>query len=538
MFALSLLVATALSCATAAHPIVTEVYYDATGDDTGHEFVELWNPGPAGASLAGLRLEAGDGSAPGRWTLRWTGKATDSLPPGARFVVGGAQVIPSANAIATLDLQNGPDAMRLVWSDGASEVVGWGPLEFPEYYCGAPAADVGSGQSLARVPDGAATGSNAGDFRAADPSPGTRNQRTVDAALLRHLAALEPAQPQPGSPAKLSVTLFNAGSTAWGADDASLRVTSELLAAPVAVSAPALAPGETLRVEIALPALLVGRGALAARVGLVGDEAPGNDVDTLLVRVGPGPLALTEIQFHPATGEGEWIEVRNRDPLPLPLERFRVGDRSGANGSVEAGVPLAPESLAVLAQDPVALLLARPSLDASRVRRVTPWAALNNTDDATGVADQVRIAETDGVPDERVSYSADGIAAGITLEWRDESWRPSEIAGGTPLAPPLARPPVAGGFHVDPRRLKTTGETVHFSWELPWPSPRVTLELYDLEGRRSRRIAGPVASGVRGEKPVTLEALPPGIYLAVLRAESDDGTFTRVAPLRVDADRP
>jgi hypothetical protein len=66
----------------------------------------------------------------------------------------------------------------------------------------------------------------------------------------------------------------------------------------------------------------------------------------------------------------------------------------------------------------------------------------------------------------------------------------------------------------------------------------VTLELYDLEGRRSRRIAGPVASGVRGERPVTLDALAPGIYLAVLRAESEDGTFTRVAPLRVDAGRP
>jgi len=64
------------------------------------------------------------------------------------------------------------------------------------------------------------------------------------------------------------------------------------------------------------------------------------------------------------------------------------------------------------------------------------------------------------------------------------------------------------------------------------------LELYDLEGRRSRRLAGPVASGVHGEKPVTLDALAPGIYLAVLRAESDDGTFTRVTPLRVDGNRP
>lgn len=538
MSALATAVAAALSCAAVSQPIVTEVYYDANGDDTGREFVELWNPGSTGKSLAGVRLEAGDGGTPGKWTLRWTGQAADSLPPGARFVVGGAQVSPAPNVVANLELQNGPDAVRLVWPDGVTEVVGWGAHEHAEYYCGEAAVDVASGQSLARIPDAAATGSNAGDFRAADPSPGTRNLRTVDAALLRRHATLEPPQPPPHTPATLTLSLFDPGATAWGVDDGKIVVTSELLASEIAVNMPAMAPGETLRVDIPLPALRAGRGAIVARAALYGDESPGNDVDTLLVRVGPGPLALTEIQFHPATGEGEWIEVRNRDALPLALERFKVGDRSGAAGNVEAGMALAPESLAVLAQDPGALLIARPSLDATRVRRVSPWAALNNSDDATGIADQVQVAETDGVPVERVSYSADGIAPGITLEYRDESWRPSEVAGGTPLAPPLNRPPVAGGFRADPRRLRTSGETVRFSWELPWPSPRVTLELYDLEGRRSRRLAGPVASGVRGEKPVTLDALAPGIYLAVLRAESDDGTFTRVAPLRVDADRP
>ena len=538
MPALATLVAAALSCAPASHPIVTEVHYDATGDDTGREFVELWNTGVSVASLAGARLEAGDGSAPGRWTLRWTGMPSDSLRPGARFVVGGALVAPPPQAVATLELQNGPDALRVVWPDGAIEVVGWGALEHAEYFCSEPAADVASGQSLARVPDDAATGSNAGDFRAAEPSPGVRNQRAVDAALLRRHAALEPAQPRPGGPATLSLSLVNLGTTAWGADDASLRITGEPLAAPVTVNAPPLAPGETLRVNVSLAALLEGRGALVVRVSLVGDEAPANDSDTLLVRVGPGPLALTEIQFHPATGEGEWIEVRNRDIVPLALDRFLVGDRSGATGAVEAGPPLASDSLAVFAQDPTALLMSRPSLDAARVRRVSPWSALNNTDDATGIADQVTIAERDGVPVERVAYSAEGIPAGVTLEYHDDAWRPAEVPGGTPLALPLARPPVPGGFRADPRRLRQRGETVRFSWELPWPSPRVTLELYDLEGRRSRRLAGPVASGVHGEKPVTLDALAPGIYLAVLRAESDDGTFTRVTPLRVDGDHP
>jgi len=538
MSALSLVVVAALSCAAAGHPIVAEVYYDAPGDDTGHEFVELWNDSDASWSLTGLRLEAGDGAGPGRWTTRWTGGPADSVKAHARFVIGGAAVTPRPDAIVTLDLQNGPDGLRLLWPDSATEVVGWGALEFPEYYCGAPAVDVNGGQSLARIPDRAATGSNAGDFRAAEPSPGFANQRTLDAALLRHRARLEPEQPQPAAAATLRLALANLGATRWGADDASVRVTSDLLGLPVAVNAPALASGETTEVAIPLGSLREGRGALAASVHLAGDEASVNDADTLLVRVGPGPLQLTEIQFHPAASEGEWVEVRNVSHAPLPLEAFKLGDHAGAVGSVEAGPPLPPDSLAVLAQDPIALRVAHPHLDGVRIRKVAPWAALNNSDDASGFADQVVLAEADGVPVERVSYSASGIGAGITLERDGDTWRPSPLAGGTPLAPPRAAEPVAGGFRADPRRLHPEGDTVNFAWELPWASAKVTLELYDMDGHRTRRLAGPVASGAHGEQPVTFAALAPGLYLAVMRAESADGSLTRVTPLRVDGGRP
>jgi hypothetical protein len=536
MSALSLVVVAALSCSLAGRPGVTEVYYDAPGDDTGQEFVELWNDSDATWSLAGLRLEAGDGAGPGRWTLRWTGSLADSIRPHARFVIGGAAVSPRPDVVLSLELQNGPDGLRLVWPDGEAEVVGWGTLEFPEYYCGAPATDVSGGQSLARIPDRAATGSNAGDFRAAEPSPGAANQRATDAALLRKHAALEPEQPPPGSSATLKVALANLGTTAWAGGAASIQVSSDLLASAASVDAPVVTPGETTQVEVPLGSLREGRGAFVARVSLAGDELAANDTDTLLARVGEGPLALTEIQFHPASAEGEWVEVRNRAHEPLALEPFRLGDRTGANGAIEPGPPLAPESLAVLAQDPTALRVARPGLDGARVRHVVPWAALNNSDDATGIADQVTLVEADGVPVERVSYSAAGVAAGVTLERDGETWRPCPVTGGTPLAPPRAAEPVPGRFRADPRRLKRGGDTVRFAWELPWATASVTLELYDMEGHRARRLAGPLPSSAHGEQPVTLASLVPGLYLAVLRAESSEGSLTRVTPLRVDGD--
>jgi hypothetical protein len=116
--------AVASACAPAQHPLVAEVLYDAVGDDTGWEFVELYNPHEGALPLAGVRLEAGDGSGPGRWTLRWTGNAVGSVAARGRFVVGGAKVQPPPQALASLELQNGPDALRLVWPDGTVEVIG------------------------------------------------------------------------------------------------------------------------------------------------------------------------------------------------------------------------------------------------------------------------------------------------------------------------------------------------------------------------------------------------------------------------------
>src|SRR5437867_72130 len=165
-FAPRALPGTALApCAAGDRPIVAEVLYDATGDDTGYEFVELYNPSDAPYPLAGLRLEAGDGAGPGRWTLRWTGGVADTIGPRGRFVIGGALVVPAPNVVVSLDLQNGPDAVRIVWPDAVTEVVGYGAQAYPEYACGEPAPDVPSGQSLARIPDGANLGSNALDFR-------------------------------------------------------------------------------------------------------------------------------------------------------------------------------------------------------------------------------------------------------------------------------------------------------------------------------------------------------------------------------------
>jgi hypothetical protein len=516
--------AAAAGCAPAQHPRIAEVLYDATGDDTGWEFVELYNPHERTLPLAGVRLEAGDGSGPGRWTLRWTGNAVDSVAAGGRFVVGGAKVQPPPRAVVTLELQNGPDAVRLVWPDGAVEVLGYGALEFAEYACGEPATDVAPGQSLARVPDAADLGSNAADFRAAAPSPGRANQSTRDLALLPGSLALTPEQPGAGSAARLAGRLENRGATAVAAGEARLRASASAASGEVALFeravAAGLAPGDTVAFDE--PVVLdAGRWWLRVAAALPGDEAPANDADSLLVRAGPGPLELTEIQFHPVAGEGEWVEVRNRSEAPLDLAAFTLADRGSARGTPAEGTgALAPESLAVLAQDRAALRRAFPGLDSSRVWRAAPWASLNNSDDSTGFADAVVLRERDGTPCQRVAYSAAGVPAGVPLEWRDGGWWPDSDPAGTPLRPPRSLAALPRRFACAPRRLRAGG-TASLAWDLPWSRAYVSLELYDLAGRPVARPLEEFAAPARGVRAWSAGAVAPGLYVALARARPD-----------------
>src|SRR5262249_48393549 len=158
-----------------------------------------------------------------------------------------------------------------------------------------------------------------------------------------------------------------------------------------------------------------------------------NDADTLSFRVGPGPLEITEIQFHPVGGEGEWVELRNRAGAPLTLATLTMSDRRGTPGRTAPTGSLAAESLAVLAQDPAATLQRFPALDTTRVWRVTPWPSLNNSNAEDGIADAVVLREADGTRITRVDYSASGVPPGATIEALDGLWQPSPAPAGSPL---------------------------------------------------------------------------------------------------------
>jgi hypothetical protein len=177
-----------------ASPLLSEVFYDASGSDDGQSFVELW--GTPGLDLDGFTIEGVNGSNGGvTVTLALTGGINGS----GLFLVAdlrsdGTTDVSGADLLLNFDLQNGPDSVVLRDPGGAIvDALGYGAFDMGEIFAGegTAAPDAPADSSLARVFANVDTDDNAFDFAVAAPTPG----------------AAEFAVPEPNTAALLGVGL-------------------------------------------------------------------------------------------------------------------------------------------------------------------------------------------------------------------------------------------------------------------------------------------------------------------------------------------
>lgn len=469
--------------------LLNEVLYDPEGADGDGEFVELIAAGPESLALAGLRLEFCNGANPGAWELLWSGELR--LAPGALFLLG-EPAVAGADVTLALDLQNGPEAIRLCRGEETLDLLGYGEGLDPSLYEAWPAADP-SGLSLARQPDGVDTDQNALDWFSATPSPGALN-------LPPFRAAFESVAPPwlpiaPGAPCSLAVTGVNTGAATWPAP---LVLAVDGLARG---ALPVAAAGERASARIALPALPMGEHALVLELR---DPAGGlADSLGLPLRVGLGPLVIDELLFAPLTGASEWVECRARAPIS-GLEEYRLADLGGSEARFRPP-PLATDERLLLCADREALLAAEPGLDPGRVLELSPWPSLANTGSAAespGWTDGLRLDYPDGRRADALLYRGDWIPArGVSLE------RVAEFGAGdcAPwVACPLGTSPLAGsgapapsaaaGLRLAPNPFDPERERV---WvDLRAPGEALELRIFDAAGRPVQTLAGSLDAGL------------------------------------------
>lgn len=548
---------------SASPPVVlNEVLYDVPGADGGAQFVELFNREERVIALTGYRLEAGDGAGEARWKLLWTGQAGDVILPRGRFVIGEGNVLPRPDRVLAIDLENGPDAVRLSAPDGKSDVLGYGALTFAGYFEGRPCEDVAAGYALARAPDGADTGDNRADFVALSPAtPGTPNVAERDLALVRVTADAE--RVEPGDPVTLRGHLLNRGvgalsapmievllwaapraletGTTAGQDDASPAPDSLV----ARLEAPAdLDPGDSLAVVLSFIPGVAGAWDLALQARVEDDGAPANDRAAVRVQVGPGALIVNEVLSAPRDGP-EWIELRNVSREPIALFDWTLEDATGRRGIVVApgntglAFDVRPDSLVVLTSDPPALLARHPELSRSKVAACQPWPTLNNGGAGGEPADRVVVRAPSG----RVSDAMElpgGDPIGASLERRAAgspsraraTWGVSAAEGGTPgqansidggaFVPGVALVAAAGGARP------AEGQGALLSYRTGFERATVSLAVYDLRGRLVRALLenadGPGQARIAWDgRAAGGAAAAPGVYVAGLKAKDTVG---------------
>lgn len=490
--------------AVGAGVVINEIYYDHPGVDAGWEYVELFNSGNRKLPLGGAQLEFHNGSGEG-WSVLWTGAVSDSIAADGLFVVGGELVRPLPDAVVTLRLQNGPDAVRLVVPGSPDDRVGYGEPSEPAYVEGRPAPDVAAGKALGRMPDGRDTDDNAADFVEMAPNPGARNLPRVDAALTLLDGALAAAVP--GGRAGFSFGVTGTGTTAIPAGAVVLSVWDSTGSAVEPVwertNAEPIASGQTLRYDVMLP-VSKGYHWFSAWVALAGDERPSNNRIVMLRRVGPSPIRISEVMSYPRDGCPQYVEVFNVDARPALLWRNYLRDRAHDFERVSTDSLVVPSGrYAVVTPDRDALLQCFPG-----ARRVVEmegaWPTLNRS--GSGEADSVEFADRHGIPFDAVSIPP--LAASdrgrsltrINLLAHSGSavWVLTDPArGGTPGAPDpraLTEPSAPGRITVSPSTFAPgSGETIQIAVHPASPDVRAVVSVYDVAGHRRRELGSAVA---------------------------------------------
>lgn len=536
-----------------ASVVINEVLYDPAGKDADLEFVELFNPSGTAIALEGWTLATGNGSYSNRWTLEWTGGESDTIDARCFFVVGEAMVSPSPDAVTDLDLQNGPDACRLVSTHGTCDVVGWGEHVYPEYYEEEPASQVSSGCSLGRSPDGRDTDDNASDLEElAGPSPADFNHPPCDLALTR--AGLSRYATASGLDLDITSTIVNLGTEPCG-QRAAVRAALGPTDASSVVPEPVV-PAATAKIVVRLPN--PGEGLHSARVWLEcdADRWKANDSLSTSVMVPPSPVVINEVMFRPAGGDCEWVEILNRSATPYSLAGWQFEDSGGRQRTIaDEDLTLEAAAYLVLVEDEGVFAAcygdsAYPSPGQSIfLRPKGGWPTLNDADGPLGFADAIVLRDTFGTRVDSMVYGEAWSRPGVSIERIDSegtstassNWSPHYgTAGGSPGKPNSVSMAVPGGGSIltlSPSSFTPDGDghddLVAIAVRPP-AAGSVRVSVFDMNGRLVRRlIDGEPVEALRitfwnGTDDHGSQA-PVGIYVVGLEAKVGRGAGTHRA---------
>jgi len=476
--------------------VINEVLYDPPDTDTGHEWIELCNPGETSVNLTGWRILKGGEE----WAEVFV--FPSFMLRSHAFVLVGETQVEAAQFVSNLAFQNGggeTDGIRLESGDGLyTDTVLY---DSPNTYAlpddsGAAgtsfATDVAQGQSLARLADGLDSDACADDFRAeAYPNPGAPNTVSTDYALLW------PSIQTIDGDLHLEVYVGNLSTL-----DQPLSV---FLNSYLDGSAfhhcviGGITAGDSLCVDIPLPIHDSQNHLVELYLTLPGDpDSTNNYLSQSVLQQQLQPPVINEVMYNPASGYQEWIELW----VESAPSRAGYSIIDAAGNSFAFSLPALP-GYYVLCRYPTELEAQYPDCPPAAVIGVSTWASLNNTGDSLILRDE------ELNPIHTMSYAEGATPQGISLEryptgtggwgWRQsiasEGATPGTLNSSPSTQPPEHNAPVAVfGSPCYPRE----GQSISISYRLQASSNSVDCVVYSRSGSRVRVLARNLLCGAAG----------------------------------------
>ena len=353
IFTLLFMMVTIVSTRSVAQIVINEIYYDHPGIDTGHEFVELLNTGGEEKNLNGFRIEFVDGRT-GSPELYYEFFKDIYLVSGGILFVGGVDCIPVPNYIAQCGLQNGPDAVRLIYNGSVVDLVGYGDLDFSILYESKPAVDVVGGYSLSRKPDGKDSGNNSLDFVSSLPTPAKKNFFDIDLELSIISNELFPCE---NGWINLELEVNNRGLGEFSGPVHVVVVPSIEQEKRIYITGSnddLLKSGDSIGFECDYSASgFTDSMSVFAFLEENADENSENDTAFVFFLFSPADLVINEIMYRPLIGNSEWIELYNIGDNMLDLQGWSLSDANRADKLISNDrLVLSPGEYLLLAQFP------------------------------------------------------------------------------------------------------------------------------------------------------------------------------------------
>ena len=534
--------------------VLSEIMFDPSGSENTDEFVELFNANAADTvDLRGWRL--GDGT--GDDGLVDTGDGF-RLVPGQYAVildpdyfgqsVSYDSLIPSGAIVLTLDgntfgsggLSN-TKAEKVVIFDAAGKVV-----DQYVYHTGNR-----PGYSDERTdPYGSGGPDNWVDSRVALGTPGFQNSTAIVDRNLEMLRFFT-TESSPGT--LLNAVVFNSGKSAVsafevlfteGLDNGSNPDEQEVIGR-------VMHEGNLLSGDSTVISLYrgdsPGNRRVCVQVVLEGDEKPEDDIQCRRVSFAypRNAVIINEIMYYPESGEGEWIEIFNRQSNDISLMNWSISDQdSNKRAEVLISSSLIRAGGFFTLTSDSSLYRFHPEISDKCL--VLPGFPILNND-----SDSVVLYDPSGRRIDCVSYHANwGGRKGVSLERIDphresnqsNNWHSSvSPQGSSPCEYNSLAPihPAAGGFmDVQPNPFSPDGsgpgEVAAISCHLPFESSYILLRIFDTRGRVIKHLE---RGGLCGKEGIYAwdgrddldRRMPIGQYIVLLEASEQNGGRTVIS---------